>query len=102
MFLQTLTLATLATTQTSTALQSAIYAPVPFGNAKLNTGAFIVPTSSSNIRIVNGICITASGLLQGGLNSGIAGFGVAAQLNDANLPSTFFTGIRFNILLPSI
>ena len=101
-FLQTLTLATLSNAQTSVALPTAIYAPFPFGNAKLNTGAFIIPTSYSTIRIINGICITTGGLLQGGLNSGIAAFGAATQSNDANLVSTFFTGIKFNVLLPSI
>ena len=100
--LQSLTLATLTTAQTSVALTSAIYAPFPFGNAKLNTGAFIVPTSYSTIKIVNGFNITTSGLLQGGLNSGMAAFGATTQINDANLPSTFFTGIKFNILLTSI
>jgi len=102
-FSQCLTLATLSNTLTSTALTTAIYAPFPFGNKILNSVAYPIPTSSNSIKIVNGHIIGGtSGLIAGGLNSGLASIGAIRQSNDANLPSTFFTAIKFNVLFPTI
>jgi hypothetical protein len=101
-FLQSLTLATQTSVLTSVAVTSALYVPFPFGNSKTNTSSFIVPVSSNSVKITQGIVITASGLLQGGLNSGLTAIGATTQSNDGPLPSTFFTAIKFNVLFPSI
>jgi hypothetical protein len=102
-FSECLVLAILSSNLTSVALPTAVYAPFAFGNKILNSVAWPIHTSLSTIKLVNGHIIGGtSGLIAGGLNSGYTSIGATTQSNDANLPSTFFTAVKFNVLFPSI
>ena len=103
-FLQTLVLTSMVSQQTSLAIQNGIYAPVGYGVKSLNGLAYPQHIASNAIRLTNSHIITANGIL--GANGTQPGtfiaIGATTQVNDALLPSTFFTGIKFNVLFPSI